>query len=213
MDEDRYSFQGLPLPEDIVNTIKYGARVIENDVPVLRDGALVKRENAPKYYVDLTYRNPNINSPAKVKNTLEQIRFLDPNDNDSPNAFENMFRIVRDINRFTGVLGQGAQIQYHKQKFRENADILRHEHNLNNDVATLVQNNRIERLFQETFGGNLFDENSWDTVYNNLIQPTRIDFAPGKEIEYNTPLTQKSANKIKGAMKRAIIRRRKAQQT
>jgi hypothetical protein len=178
----------LGLPSDILTNIK--------------EEAFVPANEAPKYYVDLTYRNPNIKSPAKVKNTLTDIRFLDPLDNPFENALEDIYRTVRHINTFRGELGQAVERQNQKQRFADNANILREEHNRTNNFR-LAENTILQRLFNDTFGGDLYDEQSWRNVYDNLIQPTRINFN-GNDIQYSTPLTDRSASKIQ-----KFVRRRK----
>jgi len=179
----------LSLPDEILTDIKNKALVPEN--------------NASKYYLDLTYSNPNISSPAKVKNTLTNIRFLNPIENPNTNALEDLYRITRHINTFRGEVGQGVERQNQKRRFIDNANIIRDEHNATNHFR-LVENMRIARLFNDTFGGDLYDEQSWGNVYENLIKPTRINFS-GNEIQYSTPLTNKSASKIQATIKRRII--------
>lgn len=179
----------LSMPNEIIDKIK--------------NEALVPESNAPKYYVDLTYRNPDITSPAKTKDTLSNIRFLNPIDNPFGNALEQVYHSVGNLNIFTGELGQNAELLNQRQRFRDNANILRAEHNLTN-AWNAVRNERVARMFNETFGGDLYDAMSWDTVYNKVVKPTRIDYPPTARIQYSTPLTEKSANVIKGAIRRRL---------
>ncbi len=179
----------LGLPNDTLTDIKNEAYIPSND--------------ASKYYVDLTYRNPNIKSPAKVKNALTDIRFLDPLDNPFENALEDIYRTVRNINTFRGELGQAVERQNQKQRFADNANILQEEHNRTNNFR-LAQNMRVARLFNDTFGGDLYDEQSWRNLYDNLIQPSRINFN-GNEIQYSTPLTDRSASKLQAVLRRKLI--------
>jgi hypothetical protein len=182
----------LGLPSDILTNIK--------------EEAFVPANEAPKYYVDLTYRN--LNNPAKVKKALEDIRFLNPNDNDATDVLNDLYTKAIHINTFRGELGQGAEIQRQKDIFADNANIFKDEHNITNNFR-LAENTILQRLFNDTFGGDLYDEQSWRNVYDRFIKSTRInfrDYENGRQggIQYSTPLTDRSASKIQ-----KFVRRRK----